>query len=156
MRIDIPSSLKLEHEELHKKLKEIVKLGGKTSVAAKKVEKLFHSHLAKEEKHALPPLGLLHDLAAGKFPEKMGSIVDDIADLKEELPKMLVEHQQIIPALRGPEENAQKEDHTTVKPFVESLILHSVMEEQVMYPAAVVVGELLKLKNEMIHAGTER
>ena len=150
MKLEIPSALKLEHEELHKKLKEVVNLGGKTGAAAKKVEKLFHAHFAREEKHALPPLGLLQSLAAGNFPDKTRSIVNDIDELKQELPQMLREHQQIVPALRELEEIAEKENNTTVKPFVEKLILHAVIEEQVMYPAAVLVGEFLKLKPQMI------
>jgi hypothetical protein len=149
MKLEIPSSLKLEHEELHKQLKEVVDLGGETGAAAKKVEKLFHAHFAREEKYALPPLGLLQSLASGKLPDKTKSIVDDIDDLKKELPKMFFEHQQIVPALRELEEIAEKENHKTVKPFVEKLILHAVMEEQVMYPAAVLVGEFLKLKSEI-------
>lgn len=148
MKSAIPSWLRLGHEELNKKLKEFIKLGDKTGEAAKRVEKLLHAHFARQEKYMLPPLGLLQSLAEGKLPEKMRAIVEDSDEVKEELPKRISEHQQIIPALRKLEEIAEKEKHPTVKPFVEVLILYGVMEEEVMFPAAVLVGEFLKLNSE--------
>jgi hypothetical protein len=81
MKSEIPSSLRLEHEELSKRLKEFIKLRDKTGEAAKRVEKLLHAHFVRQEKYTLPPLGLLQSLAEGKLPEKMRSIVKAIDEL---------------------------------------------------------------------------
>lgn len=153
MKPEIPSSLSLGHEELNKKLKGLIKLGGKTGQAAKRAEKLMHAHFDRQEKYVLPPLGLLQSLADGKLPENVRSVINDIGDVKKGVSKMIVEHQQIIPALRELEEIAVKEIHPTVKPLVEDLILYALMEEQLLFPAAVLVGEFLKLNSE-IGAGT--
>ena len=58
MEFEIPESLELEHEELHRQLVHAVKEGGKIGEAAKAVAELLHPHFEKEEEYALPPLGL--------------------------------------------------------------------------------------------------
>ena len=63
MKIEIPHSLILEHEELHAELVEATKAGGATGEAAKGVAKVLHSHFLKEEEYAMPPLGLLSVLS---------------------------------------------------------------------------------------------
>lgn len=51
-RQGIPQSLKVEHKELHKLLKQAIDSGGKTGEAAKIVAELLHPHFEKEEKYA--------------------------------------------------------------------------------------------------------
>ena len=63
MEFEIPESLELEHEELHRQLVDAVKEGGKVGEAAKAVADVLHPHFEKEEEYALPPLGLLSSLA---------------------------------------------------------------------------------------------
>ena len=62
MEFEIPESLELEHEELHRQLVDAVKEGGKVGKAAKAVAAVLHPHFEKEEEYALPPLGLLPSL----------------------------------------------------------------------------------------------
>jgi len=65
----------LEHEELHAKLVEATKAGGKTAEAAQAVAKVLHNHFMKEEEFALPPIGLLSLLARGKVDKQMRSVL---------------------------------------------------------------------------------
>ena len=67
MKFQIPLSLKAEHEELHTELRRATNAGGRTGEAAKAVAKLMHPHFVKEEKYALPPLGLLTALSQGEI-----------------------------------------------------------------------------------------
>ena len=60
MKIVIPTSLKLEHEELHRELAKATKVGGKIAEAAKLVAQTLHPHFVAEEEFAIPPLGVLH------------------------------------------------------------------------------------------------
>lgn len=143
MKAHIPSSLKAEHEELHTRLTQTIKLGGTTGAAAIKVADLLHPHFTKEEQYALPPLGLLEPLAAGNTPDNAEEVVAEINQFKVELPEMLLEHEKIVAALKSLEDEARKENHPQVKVFAQKLILHALTEEQVMYPAAILVGEVL-------------
>lgn len=63
MEFKIPEPLEKEHEELHVELSEAIKSGGRTGEAAKEVARLLHLHFCKENRYALPPLGLLIPLA---------------------------------------------------------------------------------------------
>ena len=49
MELEIPESLELEHEELHRQLVDAVKEGGKAGEAAKAVAEVLHPHFEKEE-----------------------------------------------------------------------------------------------------------
>ena len=147
MEINIPRSLKLEHEELHGELAMAIKSGGKVGEAANAVANVLHHHFIKEEEYALPPLGLLSFLSQGKFSSEMQGIVPMTEKLKQDLPNMLEEHKQIVGALDKLVEVAKKENKTEIVVFAEKLKLHAKNEEDVLYPAAILVGEFLKLKS---------
>jgi hemerythrin-like domain-containing protein len=147
MEINIPQSLKLEHEELHRELARAMKEGGKVGDAAKAVANVLHHHFIKEEEYALPPLGLVSFLSRGKFTSEMREIVGMTEKLKQDLPNMLEEHKQIVKELDNLVEIAKKEDRMEIVLFAEKLKLHAKNEEEVLYPAAILVGEYLKLRN---------
>ena len=56
MKMIIPKPLKLEHNELHRELVEVVKTFGPIGKAAEAVAKVLHPHYVKEEEYALPPI----------------------------------------------------------------------------------------------------
>ncbi|AKQ45731.1 hypothetical protein TH63_08835 [Rufibacter radiotolerans] len=146
MDFKTPASLKAEHEELHHLLIQATQLPGKTGEAAKAVAELMHPHFVKEEELALPPLGLLSMLASGNFSREMEQVIPLTDKLKNSLPEMLEEHRQIVAALEVLGRNAQAEDHPEVAIFAQKLKLHAQTEEEVMYPAAILVGEFVKMK----------
>jgi hemerythrin superfamily protein len=59
---------------------------------------------------------------------------------------MLSEHKAIVQALNELGRAAKAEGHPAVSRFVEDLTAHAQFEEQVLYPAAILVGEFLRLK----------
>lgn len=146
MEFKVPQPLKEEHEELHTMLKHATDLSGKTGKTAKKVAVLMHPHFIKEEQYALPPLGLLPALAAGKFTPEMKNIIIMTDKLKVELPEMLKEHQQIVEELKILMKDAAEENHPEIVVFADKLMLHAQTEEEVYYPAAILAGEFIKLK----------
>ena len=145
----IPESLKLEHEELHADLVCATRAGGKTGEAAKAVAKVLHEHFIKEEEFALPPIGLLPVLARGRVDQQMRSVLAMTDRLKTELPEMLREHQTVVAALKQLTAAAEEERLPEHARFAEKLRLHAQTEEDVLYPAAILVGEYLKLKLEI-------
>ncbi|MGZ5243190.1 MAG: hemerythrin domain-containing protein [Bacteroidia bacterium] len=146
MEFKIPQPLKAEHEELHNMLKQATQLPGKTGEAAKKVAEVLHPHFVKEEEFALPPLGLLTQLAAGKFTEEMNDVLPMTDKLKNELPQMLAEHREIVKALEELKQQAKTENHPEVETFAEKLVLHAQTEEEVSYPTAILIGEFIRLQ----------
>lgn len=146
MDFKIPRPLILEHEELHAELIRATRAGGKTGAAAKKVAKILHPHFEKEEEFALPPLGLLVFLAEGNLAPEMQAVLRLTDKLKANFSQVLDEHKAIVSALKELTEAAKKERKRGFERFSEKLILHARTEEEVLYPASILVGEYLKLK----------
>lgn len=114
--------------------------------AAKAVANVLHPHFEKEEEYALPPLGLLSTLAEGKITEEMKSVFIMSDKLKADLSHMLKEHKEIVAALDNLIDAAKKENKMEYADFAEKLKLHARTEEEVLYPAAILIGEYLKLR----------
>ena len=146
MNLKTPQSLKVEHEELHARLAKATKAGGATSEAANLVAKSLHSHFLKEEEYALPPLGLLPNLAESETLPEIEVVLEMTDRLKADLSHMLWEHKQIVIALKALIEAANLEGKEEVVRFAEKLMLHAQTEEEVLYPASILIGEYLKLK----------
>jgi hypothetical protein len=142
----IPESLKWEHEELHAELARATKAGGKTGEAAKAVAGVLHNHFLKEEEFALPPIGLLAALARGEIEDEMRDVLVMTERLKAELPEMLREHQAVVTALAELTAAAKKEKLAEHARFAKKLMVHAQTEEEVLYPAAILIGEYLKLR----------
>jgi hypothetical protein len=66
--------------------------------------------------------------------------------LEGELPRMLAEHKDIVAALEKLIEAAVAEKKPEQARLAEKLVLHARTEEQVSYPAAILIGRYLKLK----------
>ena len=138
--------MRLEHADLHAEIWKATKVGGKTGSAAKAVVRVLLPHMLLEEEFALPPLSLLPRLARGEIAADMTPFIATAARMKAELPRMLDDHKHIVEALRNLLRAATAEKHEGYAHFAQKLILHVQMEEEVLYPASVVVGEYLEWK----------
>ena len=145
MELKIPQSLKAEHEELHSELAKATTAGGRVGEAAKEVARRLHPHFVKEEENAMPPLGLLSLLAEGRITPDMTKVLPMTDKLKAQLPEMLKEHKAIVAALEGLISASKAENKPEFAHFAEKLILHAQTEEEVLYPASMLIGEYLKL-----------
>ncbi len=144
MTVAIPPSLKAEHDELHHELAAAMKAPDPVGEAARSVAKLLHPHFVDEEAFALPPLGALAALARGERVGGAASVTAMADRLRAELPRLLAEHQAITAALREFERVAQAAGDAGRARLAAKIIAHAKAEEEVMYPAAIVVGEFLK------------
>jgi hypothetical protein len=146
MKLTVPQPMKAEHDDLHAELEKAMKAGGRVGDAAKAVARLLHPHFVKEEEFALPPLGLLVALSQDKIEPEMADVLAMRDKLEGELPGMLSEHKDIVAALEKLIEAAVAEKKPEEARFAEKLALHAQTEEQVAYPAAILIGRYLKLK----------
>jgi hemerythrin superfamily protein len=146
MELKIPPSLKHEHGEMRASLEIAEKAPGKSGEAAREVARLILPHFKKEEEYALPPLDALAVMAGGGLPEMPTSIIDKADRLRHELAEMLQEHKAIAKALEDLYETATGDARPELARFAKKLLLHAQMEEQIYYPAALVIGDYLKLK----------
>ncbi len=148
-KIAVPRAIKTEHHDLHHALTRAVEAGGRTGEAASRVVDLMHPHMLKEEEFCLPPLSLLAALARGEPTPDTGSILAMTGRLKAEFGTLVREHDEIVRALQVLIVTAKADRRPEVVEFAEKLVLHAEMEEDVLYPAALLVGEILKSRRAL-------
>ena len=141
----IPASLRAEHQEIHARLEAAMKAPGATGRAARELAAVLHPHFQREEQIALPPLGLLGPLARGEFTAGMRAVLPLTDSLRAELPRMLEEHVAIHAATARLGDAARKENQVEEAELAEALALHARDEEEIFYPAAVLVGDLIRI-----------
>lgn len=143
----IPSSVRAEHEEIQEALQRATRAEGPVGLAATDLQRVLQPHFKREEQIALPPLGLLRPLATGAPGPAEATVVRVLAmsdSLRAELPQMLAEHTRIRTAVIRLEETARVNRDIQAADLVKRLQLHARNEEEVMYPAAILVGEVLR------------
>ena len=143
---EIPASMRTEHEEIHAALERATQAPSRVGEAARALANVLHPHFVREEQIALPPLGLLAPLARGEFTEAMLDVLPMTDSLRAELPHMLEEHVAIRAATQKLGEVARAERDTPVMRLAEQLALHAKSEEEMFYPAAVLVGDIVRAR----------
>lgn len=145
-----PSSIREEHQHLHHELDLAIASGGATGARARAVAAVLLPHFQAEEAYAMPPLGLLAAIAHGKrisAPDRNRAI-EMANQLRAHYQQMLVEHEQIHKALEALAAAAREEHKPQPFAFAEALMLHAQNEEQVLYPATLLIGEYLTLRQK--------
>jgi hypothetical protein len=150
MNLAIPASLQEEHEELHVELRRAKQAEGEVGEAARALARLMHPHFVKENELALPPLGLLAELARGEPIAGMEQVLALTDRLESELPAMLQEHQAIVGALQQLRRVAEEAGRMDIVDFAQRLALHARTEEEVMYPAALLVGRFVRAQASVL------
>ena len=144
--VAIPAALEAEHATIHQRLVRATAAPGRTGEAARELARVLHPHFVREEQIALPPLGLLAPLARGEFTPDMLSVLAMTDALRDELPRMLEEHEGIRAAAARLAEAARLESNAEVEDLALTLAAHARSEEELFYPAAVLVGEIVRAR----------
>jgi hypothetical protein len=144
--IQIPQSIQMEHEAIHSELVAATKAPGQVGAAARELAAVLDPHFKREDEIALPPLGLLVPLAAGERPAGMEAALSMTDALRKELPRMLDEHKRIRSATEKLRAAAHEAKASAHEEFAKDLALHARTEEEVLYPAALLVGDIIRLR----------
>ena len=138
--LQTPQSIVKEHGELHETLARAAAEGGEIAAAAGELEGALATHFKREEEIATPPLGLLPALAQGGATAEMRSVLAMTDALESELPQMLREHEVIRAAVTKFRSTAERNGHQDYLRFADNLAAHAREEEEILYPAAILVG----------------
>ena len=144
---DIPSSIRAEHQEVREELDRAAKLAGRTGVAARALVAVLQPHFVREEQIALPPLSMLVPLARGAGAPAPAWLLPMTDSLRREMPQMLREHVAIRAATQRLGQAARAEGQSVAARLSEKLALHARSEEEVLYPAAILVGDLVRARS---------
>jgi hypothetical protein len=146
--IGIPRALQIEHDEIHRELVRATEAPGRVGEAARDLAAFLDPHFAREEEIALPPLGLLAPLSRGEYSPEMLAVLPLTDSLQAELPRMLREHLAIHAAAARLEEVAGEAGDSAIVGFARQIMLHAATEEEILYPAALLVGEVVRARAE--------
>ena len=141
MTLEIPTPMKTEHDQLHQRLVALTRESDPVGAAAREVARVLHPHFVKEEAFALPPLGLLGEIARSGVTPAMAEVLPLTRRLGDEFEQMLREHGDIVAVLEPLAAAGRAERNAEAVAFADALLLHAQMEEQVLYPAALLVGD---------------
>ena len=144
MKPEIPKSIKNGHKNLSSELKAIMDIRGEIGEKAKILDDIMALHFNKEEEYALPPLGFLLALSEDHWEIDSMAAIKMADRLKSKLSELKKDHENILIALHNLKIVGEQENNTDVKQFVKDLKLHASIEDQVLYPATILIGNYLK------------
>jgi hypothetical protein len=144
--VRVPDTVRHEHERIHSALGSVAKVAGPVGDAARELTRVLRPHFEREEQIALPPLGLLAPLAAGEFSPEMASVLPMTDALRAELPQMLSQHREIAAATRHLERVSMEAGQEQAAALAREIALHAKSEEEVFYPAAILLGEVVRAR----------
>jgi hypothetical protein len=136
--------MRVEHEELHSELRKATRIPGSVGKAAKHVAEVLHPHFEKENELALPIIGVARELGEGKSSNDFPKAKELFERFQPEYENMLNEHAEIVDALGRLEAAAKRAKKQSVIKFTQKLRSHAKIEEDLTYPAVLMVGRLLK------------
>lgn len=146
MRVQPPRSLGSEHGDLARFLAAAAAEPGTLGDEVRRLARLLEPHARKEEMFALPPLGLLARLARGEAHPGMADVLPHTDWVKNNLQRLIGEHRLIVAAAERLAHAARAACRADLVAFAERVVNHTRLEEEVLYPAAVLVGEYLRLR----------
>jgi hypothetical protein len=141
-----PSSIRAEHVAILQDLESAMRAPGRTGAAARALSRVLRPHFVREEVIALPPLGALTTLAAGRIPPDADTLLAMSNSLRRELSQLLDEHARIGDAVDDLWAAARTEHAAEAEQLANRLSLHAQTEEDVLYPAAILAGEVIALR----------
>lgn len=145
---EVPSVVLKDHQYLLKKLEQAMVYDDSTGLAAKELYKVMEYHFKEEEDYVLPPLGILPGLAKGQIPEEAGKIILLTEKFRKNETVMLAEHQMITHYADLMMRAAKKEDHPELEGFDVEIHKHAALEEEILFPAVLVIGDYLKQRSD--------
>lgn len=139
-----PSSLDEEHEEIMHALRGYEALRGKTGEAVKELMRVLEPHFKKETLIVLPVLGALTTLVQEEKPKDLREIAESQGAILQEYDNMFREHAEIRKLVAEAKNRSLEEKHQEVVELLDGLAHHARVEEQVLYPAALLAGTVAK------------
>ena len=136
----LPTSLVNEHSELLLRAEAFTR--NRDSLAIE-LYQLIEFHFREEEEYVFPVLGVLPALSEGHIPPNADSIIGLARKYQSNAVKLLAEHQMITTLL---EKYRLLSGDSSVDAFKKQLEQHALTEEQIYFPAVVLVAEYLKLR----------
>lgn len=128
-------------------LRRASELENATGLAVRDLLNILEPHFQKEEKLAMPILGTLSEFASGEHATSLVKVLKAAKEMRSEYGEMLAEHKQLHPYIERAKGAAEREEDHEVAHLMEGLAHHAKMEEEVLYPAALLATKMAEYLN---------
>ena len=144
LKLATPAALLQGHDEARAELARASMQGGPIAKAAKRVAQLCLPHFEHEEKSVFPVLAMLPYLAPENLRPEMMDVLPLITEFKARHHELDGHHESILAAIEAFHQTAHKEKNREFFDFASSLRVHENLEEEVIYPTVVLIGDYLR------------
>jgi hypothetical protein len=120
--------------------------GGRIAKAGKRVAELCLPHFEHEETSVFPILALLPHLAPEHLRPEMMDVMPLISAFRAKHDAVNEHHQSILVAIEELRQVAHKEKNREFAEFAYNLRVHESIEDEVIYPTVILIGNYLKEK----------
>ena len=144
LNLTTPDALRNGHDNARAELVRATMEGGRIGKAARRVAQLCLPHFEHEEKNVFPVLALLPHLAPHNLRPEMMEVMALISEFRERRDAMIGDHQSIESAIEDMLQAAHTEKNREFAEFAHNLRVHERIEEDVIYPTVVLIGDYLR------------
>jgi hemerythrin superfamily protein len=145
-KLNVPAALLRAHDSARAELVRATMEGGRIAEAATRVAQLCLPHFEHEERSIFPVLALLPHLERGDVEPDMMDILPLISDFSARHHALNDHHQTILTAIEELLQAAHKEKNREFAEFAYNMRVHETVEDEVIYPAVILVGKYLREK----------
>ena len=138
--------LHLSHAQLSAALANVSHAGDRARTVAETIAKILEPHLEREEEGVLRILGLLAPLVADEFDVEWIEDVSEWGDLEAKESALNLERRALLAAGEELLAIARTDGDDEMREFAERLILRIRLDEEVFYPAALLIRNYFYLR----------
>jgi hypothetical protein len=141
-----PPVIATKHQHLRDALARAAAAGGAVGDVARSLERTLSPHLKHDEELVMPLLGLLRPLMDGADAADAAKVAALAAQIERAWPQRLAEHRIILDGARRLKDTATREGKREFADVADLLWTHAVIDDQVLYPASILVARYVASK----------
>ncbi|WP_454622012.1 hypothetical protein [Bradyrhizobium cenepequi] len=145
--LQVPQSIRLQHEQIISRLNHFAQSKDKDSAAAaQRAAAFLKEHYSKGEQFVLPPLGLLPPIAKGEVSKDMEQAVALADRTKSALPDFENNHIKITSLMNELIAVGRKKKNEELVWLATRVAAQSLNDVEVNQPATILIGDYLRLR----------
>jgi hypothetical protein len=146
LKLTAPGALLHSHDEARAELVRADMEGGQIAEAAMHLGRLCLPHFEYEEKNVFPILALLPHLSPQNLRPEMAHVLPLISEFRATHEALNDHHRSILVAIEALLQAARNQQNREFTDFAYNLRDHESIEDEVIYPAIILIGDYLREK----------
>lgn len=145
-----PSAMALrhEHDEIEQALTAATRESGAVGKAAIELNEVLQPHFAREQQLIIPHLGLAARLVEIHDVQGLNWLPPLTETLQRQLPRMIKDHELIAAKTANLKQAGERTGNRRAVKLAMQLASHAGEEEASIYPLAVLIGEIVRMRME--------